>query len=33
MSILEIKTGTITEKGQIVIPKSLRERFPSGEKV
>lgn len=33
MPLLDIKTGTITEKGQIVIPKSLRDKFPSGEKV
>ena len=33
MPLIEINTGTITEKGQIVIPKSIRERFSSGEKV
>ncbi|MBN2734348.1 MAG: AbrB/MazE/SpoVT family DNA-binding domain-containing protein [Methanomicrobiaceae archaeon] len=33
MPLIEIKTGTITEKGQIVIPKSLRKRFSPGEKV
>lgn len=33
MPLIEIKTATITEKGQIVIPKSLRERFSPGEKV
>jgi len=33
MPLIEIKTGTITEKGQIVIPKSLRERFSPGDKV
>ncbi|MDD4127159.1 MAG: AbrB/MazE/SpoVT family DNA-binding domain-containing protein, partial [Methanomicrobium sp.] len=31
MPLIEIKTATITEKGQIVIPKSLRERFSPGD--
>jgi AbrB family looped-hinge helix DNA binding protein len=33
MPLLEIKTGTITEKGQIVIPKALRERFCPEDKI
>ena len=33
MPLIDIKTGTITEKGQIVIPRSVRETFLPGEKV
>ncbi|MEM3374176.1 MAG: AbrB/MazE/SpoVT family DNA-binding domain-containing protein [Candidatus Woesearchaeota archaeon] len=33
MSILDIKTATITEKGQIAIPKEIRKRFKIGSKV
>ena len=35
MSLIEIKTATITEKGQIVIPKEIRncEGFETGCKV
>lgn len=33
MSLIDIKTGTITEKGQIVIPRSVRDTFQPGEKV
>jgi len=31
--LIDIKTGTITEKGQVVIPRALREQFQPGEKV
>lgn len=35
MELLEIKTATITEKGQIAIPKDVREieGFTEGEKI
>ena len=33
MPLIDMKTGTITEKGQIVIPKSIREMFETGTKV
>jgi len=33
MSLIEIKTGTITSKGQIVIPKNIRKSFKEGTKV
>ena len=33
MTLVEIKTGKITEKGQLVIPKSIRDRFREGTKV
>lgn len=33
MTLIEIKTGKITEKGQVVIPKSIRNRFHEGTKV
>lgn len=33
MPLIDIKTGTITEKGQIVIPQSVRGTFLPGEKV
>jgi AbrB family looped-hinge helix DNA binding protein len=33
MPLIEIKTGKITEKGQIVIPKSIREKFHKGSRV
>lgn len=33
MALVEIKTGKITEKGQLVIPKSIRDRFCEGTKV
>ncbi len=35
MSLLEIKSTTITEKGQIVIPKDIREKegFKIGSKI
>ena len=34
MSLLEIKTATITEKGQIAIPKDIRkDGFKTGSKV
>lgn len=35
MPLLELKTAKITEKGQIAIPKDIRERegFEEGEKV
>ena len=35
MALMEIRSATITEKGQIVIPKSLREKegFKTGSKV
>ena len=35
MSLVEIKTATITEKGQIAIPKEIRdsEGFKTGSKI
>jgi AbrB family looped-hinge helix DNA binding protein len=33
MPLIDMKTGTITEKGQIVIPKSIRDMFETGTKV
>ncbi|WP_421907852.1 AbrB/MazE/SpoVT family DNA-binding domain-containing protein [Methanolacinia petrolearia] len=33
MDLIEIKTGKLTEKGQVVIPKSVREKFREGTKV
>ena len=33
MPLIDIKTGTITEKGQVVIPRSVREAFLPGGKV
>jgi len=35
MALMEIRSATITEKGQIVIPKQLREKegFKTGSKV
>jgi len=33
MPLIDIKTGTITEKGQIVIPRAVRGTFRPGEKV
>lgn len=33
MPLIGIKTATITEKGQIVIPRSVRNIFQPGEKV
>lgn len=33
MPLIDIKTGTVTEKGQIVIPRSVRDTFLPGEKV
>lgn len=33
MPLIDMKTGTITEKGQIVIPKSIRDMFGTGTKV
>lgn len=33
MPLIEIKTGTITRKGQIVIPKNIRKSFKEGTKV
>ena len=35
MSLIEVKTATITEKGQIAIPKNIRNRkgFKEGSKV
>lgn len=33
MPLIEVRTGKITEKGQVVIPKSIRERFHEGTKV
>lgn len=31
--LTEIKTATITEKGQIALPKSFREKFKKGDKI
>lgn len=33
MALVEVKTGKITEKGQIVIPKSIRDKFHIGTKI
>ena len=34
MSLVEIKTATITEKGQIAIPKNIRKKgFQTGSKI
>ncbi|UUX93132.1 AbrB/MazE/SpoVT family DNA-binding domain-containing protein [Methanoplanus endosymbiosus] len=33
MTLIDVKTGTITRKGQIVIPKGIRDMFETGTKV
>jgi AbrB family looped-hinge helix DNA binding protein len=33
MELLDIKTATVTAKGQIAIPKNIRKRFKEGTKV